>query len=149
MTIADRAAAFLNQVAPVVKNAAGNSMSQMQTFVKQAQQPAAQFLGQVGSATGAMLAGNPVTVGFGGPGPTAVAGRAINPGGILGAVGMKDTAAKVQAAMQDPRTTQMVGAGILGAGALGIGAAGAAVMNKKRKAGQYLGAQLGVSMPPD
>lgn len=138
----ERTSAFLSQLSPVVKEAAGNSMSQMRTFVKQAQQPTAQFLGQVGTATGSMLSGTPT--------PTTYQGG-INPGGLLGAVGMKGAASQLQAAMQNPQTAQMLGAGVLGAGVLGLGAAGvaAAMANRRgRKAGQNLGAQLGVNMPP-
>jgi hypothetical protein len=62
-------------------------------------------------------------------------------------------AAPIQRMMATPMGSQMLGAGVLGAGVLGLGAvAGVAAMQhqryQQRKAGQELGAQLGVMMPP-
>jgi hypothetical protein len=59
MEIADKAAAFLSQVAPVVKDAANNSMSQMSAAMRHASGPVRGFVGQVGTQVGTVLAGKP------------------------------------------------------------------------------------------
>jgi hypothetical protein len=141
MAITDKVAAFLSKVKANAGTIAGTSGT-----------AAGEALGQIGTATGALLSGMPAPTTYYGKTNVVASEGGINPGGLLGAVGMKGAAANLQAAYQDPRVAQMIGAGVVGAGALG--AAGAGVMahravkgHKARMAGQNLGAQLGVGMP--
>jgi hypothetical protein len=130
MTIRDKAAAFLGQLGSQV----------------------GPKLGQIGSAVGTAVAGVPGKAQMS-QGPFGHYREVIPPThGLLGAMGLPQTAQNVQVQMLNPQVAQNVGAGVVGAGALGLGAAGAAIArgNKKRKArlaGQDLGAQLGVQMP--
>lgn len=175
MAIADRAAAFLGRmgaaVPPSVSAAAGNSLQQMRSVARHATQSASGFLGQVGTTVGQAVAGSPggeiiataqprYRAGKGGSyvpdaGRTGVPyvgalSSTLPTSGMLGAVGMKDAAARMQTAMQNPANAQAVGAGVVGLGAAGLGIAGSAIMSRKkggRKAGEDLGRQLGVQMP--
>lgn len=157
MAIADRAAAFLSQMGAklpeAVTTASGAALERMKASGSQMGQAAGQFLGNVGTATGAVLSGKPDPTTYYGKTNVVASPGGINPGGLLGSVGMKGAAAKLQAAYQDPRTAQMIGAGVMGAGVLGIGAvAGVPAMqyrrNKMRMAGPALGTQLNALMPP-
>lgn len=153
MAIRAQVANFLSQVGPAVKAAASNSVEQARTFAVHAGGAASNALQNLGTATGAALSGTPTPTTYYGKTNVVASPGGINPGGVLGAVGMKGMASKLQAAYQDPRTAQMIGAGVLGGGALGLtAAAGIGYMqNQRRKdriAGQKLGAQLGVAMPP-
>lgn len=142
--VSDRATEFLSRVSPVIQDAAGNSVSQMSAAARHAQQTAGSFFEQVGTATGAALSGTPTPTTYYGKTNVVASQGGITPGGILGSVGLKDAASKVQAAYQDPRIAQMIGAGVIGTGALGLGLAGASAVSaitnrqKNRMAGEKL-----------
>lgn len=171
MGVADRAAAFLGSM----RTAAGPVVQQMGAAAQRAGQSIAQtyqavggqvrnqlsnyapmgsqLLGQVGTSVGAALSGAPTPTTYYGNTNVVASQGGINPGGLLGAIGMQNAASKLQAAYQDPRTAQMLGAGALGAGVLGAGALGLAAVKagkkskEERMAGHNLGQQLGVNMP--
>jgi hypothetical protein len=113
-------------------------------------------LEQIGSTAGTVVAGVPGKAQME-LGPFDRYYRKIIPPtyGLLGAVGLPQVAQNVQVQMLNPQVAQNVGAGLLGAGALGLGevtagtAAAILANKKKRKAGQYLAAQHGLTMDED
>jgi hypothetical protein len=172
MAIAERAAAFLSniQTSPLAA-AAGNSVQQAKSFVRSAvPQQASQFLQQTGTAVGTQF--NP-TMQAAGAGIAGMSSRVLQKGAnaladagdaafgqgnhpglaaqpLLNASNLLH-AGSTSLENLSPRQQTMLGYGALGAGTLAAGAAAAAISNvgkKKRMAGQNLGAQLGVAMPP-
>ena len=128
-----------------------------------------QALGQIGTAVGSALVGTPsqqqvnvipnFTNQFGkvvqsSKYPYAASVSSTLPtGGLLGTVGLNNPIpgtgyTGMQQLLAHPGVAQAVGAGVVGAGALGLTAAAMQQKGKQRKAGEHLGAQLGVGMPP-
>lgn len=153
MGIQDKVASFLG---PTVTAAAGNSFQQMKAFARQT------GLNPVMQTAGADIAGKGSSVLQSGANILADVGdAAAKKSALLGQVTSPFVAASnlMHSGSQafgnlGPRAQTALGYGALGAGTIAAGAAAGAVAQaginkrKERMAGQNLGAQLGVGMPP-